>query len=133
MRWGCIQHGCCYGHPTLLPWAITITDHKAAMPKHLLGASLHPVQLYESLGCLLIFLFVQFFIMRRIKAEKASPGLAFIFSVGLYSVFRFFIEFIRATDRGVLRTELLSTTQVLIMASLAAIGFLYRRWSRAVS
>ena len=133
MRLGCIQHGCCYGHPTTLPWAVIFTDARSALPKHLLGAALHPVQLYESLGCILVFLFVHFVVMARIKKGKAAPGSAFLFSVGLYSAFRFFIEFIRATDRGILRTHMFSTTQVLTVLSLAAVALLYRRWSRTSS
>lgn len=52
-RLGCVSAGCCYGGPTDLPWAITYSSPDVAGAP--LNIPVHPVQLYESLGNLLIF------------------------------------------------------------------------------
>src|SRR5579864_2743486 len=50
-RWGCFFAGCCYGKPTPLPWAVQFKDPASLAP---LGVHLHHVQIYESIGNLLI-------------------------------------------------------------------------------
>jgi len=58
-RIGCFMAGDDYGRPTNVPWAVTFTDPDAAsIGGAPLGVRLHPVQLYESLVCLLLFLFL---------------------------------------------------------------------------
>ena len=48
-RLGCFMAGCCYGHETNVPWAVTFTNPLArenvGTP---LGVPLHPTQLYEA-------------------------------------------------------------------------------------
>src|SRR5579864_6227717 len=55
-RLGCFSAGCCWGVPTHLPWAVTFANPRAkelvGVP---LGVGLHPTQLYESLGELIVF------------------------------------------------------------------------------
>src|SRR5580692_3271326 len=55
-RLGCFSAGCCWGVPAHLPWAVTFTNPRAnqlvGVP---LDVPLHPTQLYESLGELIIF------------------------------------------------------------------------------
>lgn len=42
-RFGCFLNGCCYGHPTELPWAVHFpADHETH------GQGVHPTQLYEA-------------------------------------------------------------------------------------
>lgn len=53
----------------------------------------HEVSLYLSLGALLIF-FILLFLKNKIKI---AGGLAFVF-LGLYSVMRFLVDFLRASD-----------------------------------
>ncbi|MDO8757424.1 MAG: prolipoprotein diacylglyceryl transferase, partial [Elusimicrobiota bacterium] len=53
-RLGCFLAGCCYGRPTELPWGIVFTDPRAMVPAELLGVRLHPTQLYEAVGIMLI-------------------------------------------------------------------------------
>ena len=74
-RIGCFFAGCCYGTPTDLPWA---------------HAGRHPVQLYESLGALVLFGLV--LVGRK---RRHVPGEGFLaFGVG-YGVLRFGLEFVR--------------------------------------
>lgn len=79
MRVGCLLHGCCYGRPTELPWALALH-----------GARVHPTQLYEALGSLAIFLYVD---------RRRGRG-ALWASVGLYAALRFAVDFVRAGDPG---------------------------------
>src|SRR5438093_3784602 len=48
-RFGCFFAGCCYGKPTIVPWAITFTSPAAAANVGTpLNIPLHPTQLYEA-------------------------------------------------------------------------------------
>lgn len=49
---GSFLNGSAYGTPTDLPWAVVFTDPRGQAP---LGIPLHPTQLYEALGGLLLF------------------------------------------------------------------------------
>src|SRR5689334_22475371 len=55
-RIGCFMAGDDYGRATAVPWAVTFTDPDAAnIGGAPLGVPLHPVQLYESVVCLVLF------------------------------------------------------------------------------
>lgn len=106
-RIGCWFAGCCYGRPmvfTLLGYHFTR----------------FPTQLAESLFFLLLFILLQLFIKkRRIPVVVLS-----------YSVFRFFIEFLRGDDRGTLIPgSPLSPAQTiaLALATVTLGALLYRR------
>ncbi len=98
-RVGCLLGGCCFGTPTNLPWSIKYGPGFMAYNAHLdnghihfsdqLSLAVHPTQLYQIIGCLLI----AFIVWRMRKYWKASGNL-FLFSVLLYIGFRFFIEFL---------------------------------------
>lgn len=49
---GSFLNGSSYGTPTALPWAVVFTDPRGQAP---LGVPLHPTQLYEALGGILLF------------------------------------------------------------------------------
>lgn len=90
-RIGCFMNGCCYGAPTSLPWAIRFRENGILTPPS------HPTQIYSALASILIFL-----ILTRIEKfsaesehQKANVGLVFISYLGLYSIYRFLIEFLR--------------------------------------
>jgi len=82
-RIGCFLRGCCYGIETALPWGIQY-----------MGQIRHPTQLYSSLALLIIFIFLS-----KQKYKKNFNGALFLTYIIIYSVFRFFIEFIRAEPR----------------------------------
>jgi phosphatidylglycerol:prolipoprotein diacylglycerol transferase len=82
-RIGCFLRGCCYGISTTLPWGINY-----------LQETRHPTQLYSSLALLIIFIFLS-----KQKYKKNFNGSLFLTYIIIYSVFRFFIEFIRTEPR----------------------------------
>ncbi len=87
-RLGCFLAGCCYGKKSTLPWSI-----------YLNGAHREPVQLYESAFLILLGLVL----IKKINHAKEGWKLILTYLVS-YSVFRFFIEFIRGDE---LRGEVL--------------------------
>lgn len=89
-RLGCFSAGCCYGRPADLPWAVTFRDPDSLAR---LNIPLHPTQLYESLGGLLMFL-----LLIIMKKKKSFDGQLFWSFVFLYSIIRFIIEFFRGSE-----------------------------------
>jgi phosphatidylglycerol:prolipoprotein diacylglycerol transferase len=128
-RIGCLMAGDDYGRPTSLPWAVTFTDPDAA---HIggapLGIPLHPVQLYESVVCLVLFA-----VLVRLRRHKRFDGEIILAYTLLYAVARFVLEFFRGdADRGFVFGGLLSTSQFIaaILAPAAvALWFVRRRRS----
>jgi phosphatidylglycerol:prolipoprotein diacylglycerol transferase len=120
-RIGCLSAGCCYGKPTDLPWGIRFTDKYAfentGVP---LNIPLHPTQLYESLGALLIFAYLTW----RLYHKRFS-GQVILEFLALYSILRFVIEFYRYDDRGFVLYELLSTSQFIGILTLLGSVLVY--------
>ena len=108
-RIGCFFAGCCYGRETDLPIAITYTQSQYA-PNNV---SLMPTQLISSLGDFCIFVFLIFY-SRRKKADGTVGAMYCI----LYSIGRFFVEFLRNDYRG--NVGILSTSQFIAIACLGA-------------
>lgn len=111
-RIGCFMAGDDYGRTTSVAWAVTFTDPDAAkIGGAPLGVSLHPVQLYESIVCLLLFFFLVW--LSRRKRFDGEVILSYAF---LYAVARFFLEFFRGdADRGFIMNGLLSTSQFIAL------------------
>ena len=114
-RIGCFMAGDDYGRPTDLPWAVTFRHSDAAdIGGAPLGIPLHPVQLYESLTCLLLF----FFLVRLARHKKFDGEIILAYS-SLYALARYFLEFLRGDpDRGFVLGGLLSTSQVIAVIAL---------------
>ena len=108
-RIGCFLNGCCHGHATDLPWAVTFPPDGACV---LPGEPLHPSQLYASAASLMIF-----FILVRLKPVFKQASHLFLSYLMLYSVYRFLVEFTRA---GV-TAEPLSANSWLTVAQAASI------------
>lgn len=79
-RWGNFVNQEAYGGPTDLPWALIVN-----------GQKVHPTFLYESIGDILIFLFLYFYVTKKQKYVGLPTGLYFI----LYGILRFFVEGLR--------------------------------------
>jgi len=92
LRFSCFAEGCCWGTPTALPWAVQYFNPEAIMPW--LGIPVHPVQLYESLGALIIEL-----VLWRFLLLKKHQGQLFLIFLAAYSVLRIITEFFRG-DAG---------------------------------
>ena len=127
-RIGCFMAGDDYGRPTDLPWAVTFTDPNAAsIGGAPLGVPLHPVQLYESIVCLLLF-----GVLVRLSRHKRFDGQVILAYTLLYAMARFVLEFFRGdADRGFMFGGLLSTSQVIatILGPAAIALWLARRRS----
>jgi phosphatidylglycerol:prolipoprotein diacylglycerol transferase len=122
-RLGCLMAGCCYGRPTDVAWAVTFTDPAANFNVGTpLNTPLHPTQVYEALAGLLMF--VALLVLER--RWRHYPGRTFWTFVLMYSFLRFFIEFYRGDDRGLV-FETVSTSQAIsiVLAPLAVFMLWY--------
>lgn len=126
-RWGCFFSGCCWGTPTDLPWAVTFPEVARRLHAGLPAVPLHPTQIYFSLVSLAIL-----GVLALAYRRKRFHGQIITIYLVLYSVTRFFLEFVRGdADRGFVLGGLLSTSQLiaifLAIAGIAAYVLLDRR------
>ena len=99
-RIGCLIGGCCFGKPCDLPWAVQYSKNSDAYHHHLQSGlvsfdqshslSVHPTQLYQIIGCLIIA-----FLVYRYRNYWKAKGSLFLFTVLMYGVLRFMTEFFR--------------------------------------
>lgn len=104
-RIGCLMAGCCYGR---------VTDSWIGVWNSYLGEKTVPVQLFEAIFLLALSTFL---IFRCVRGK--TYGLP-IYLVS-YGVWRFFIEYLRADDRGATSIGFLSPSQLTAII-LAAVG-----------
>lgn len=88
-RIGCFLTGCCYGIKTNLPIGVDFGD----------GVPRIPTQLIEMTFCFILFIY---FFYKQKKDKNLMPGILFKNLVLYYFIFRFFIEFIRDTEKNIL-------------------------------
>lgn len=122
MRIGCLLNGCCHGLPTSLPWGVVFRGRCAVTPS-LRGIPLHPTQLYEAAGALVIFLVVDRVVRPRVKDGRLVAGDGMWASAFLYACLRFAVDFVRAQDPTVLIVKpapFLSLVQWACLATIAA-------------
>ncbi len=84
-RLGCLLNGCCYGTVCNYSWGMQFA---AAGPE-----KVHPTQLYESLGALLIW-----YLLYKLRPRRRNYGEIFLACMASYGLLRFFIEFVRAEN-----------------------------------
>ena len=124
-RVGCFLAGCCWGKPTQCFLGVKFTHPETfAGIKNVL---VHPSQLYESFGTLMIF----FYLWWRFKDRKYK-GQIFFHGLMLYSIVRFLIEYFRGDEyRGYVFNGLVSYSQLVSLAilpfALAGIYFYSRK------
>jgi phosphatidylglycerol:prolipoprotein diacylglycerol transferase len=123
-RWGCFAAGCCFGHATHVPWAVTFRDPASLINSELIDVPVHPVQLYESAGNFLLAL-----LLAAGLRKKWPAGRVFILYLLLYGISRFIYEIFRGDERGTVFGGMLSTSQFLaiLTVAVAAALFVYRR------
>ncbi len=86
-RIGCFLRGCCYGKPTDSIIGVYCSEQ---------GAKLFPSQIISA-----IWLVIIFFILKSLSKKKRHPGEIFLAYLILYSLKRFFVEFIRGDSPAV--------------------------------
>lgn len=86
-RVGCLLNGCCYGVECNLSWAIVYSSPDSFAP---IGIPVHPTQIYE-----IIFLLISFVALLRLRGRFQPDGSLFMVYLGMYSVWRFGIGFLR--------------------------------------
>lgn len=111
-RWGNFFNGEAHGGPTDLPWAILVD-----------GVRVHPTFLYESIWCLLLFIFLSWWDKNKRQAHGQTLALYGI----LYSVERFLVESLR-TDS--LMIGPFRQAQVISICAIIAGIILYRYSSK---
>ena len=118
-RIGCTMAGCCYGKVCHAPFAIVFTNPHSAAP---LNVPLWPTEPVSSAANFLIAL-ILYILYRRGKV----PGEVFGFYLIFYGIFRFLIEFVRATPKEILGT--FSNNQIIsiIMVAAGIAIVIYRR------
>ena len=79
VRIGNFINGEIVGRVTTLPWGMKFDNYKGLR---------HPSQLYEAFKNLLLF-----FILLKLHFKKLKPGILFWTFIGLFSTFRFIVEF----------------------------------------
>ncbi len=89
-RIGCFFAGCCYGSPTAMWIGVKYPINSVPYLHYHANVKIHPVQLYESLGLLIIFLILKY-------TDLSKRFAIYLIS---YSILRFFIELFRADSRG---------------------------------
>ena len=119
-RIGCFAAGCCYGHPTHVPWAVVFTNPTSQVDASLLGIPIHPTQLYE-----MIVEFVNFALLYWLIKRKRFEGQIVGLYMFIYGIARFFLEFLRG-DPG--RGEffgIITGTQAIAIGLVIAGGVLW--------
>jgi phosphatidylglycerol:prolipoprotein diacylglycerol transferase len=126
-RIGCFLAGCCWGRPTTMPWGVSFNDPDTFAAVR--GVPVHPTQLYESFGALLLY----FYLLVRFKSRKYI-GQIFFEGLAIYSLLRFGIEYFRGDDyRGYVLGGHISYSQLVSLFILPfAVGgmILYHRKNR---
>lgn len=115
-RIGCLLAGCCYGTPV---------DPSFPLAVNLAGTTRHPTQLYEAAG--LALLAAATALMPARVTRRA--GATFLVYLGGYALLRVVVEHWRGDDveRGFVIPSVLSTSQALAVAMLAATAALFYR------
>ena len=128
-RLGCFAAGCCCGRPAALPWAVRFTNPACLVAPRLLGVPLHPVQLYEALGDLCVFLALYFLVLPQVELGRLPFGTLSGLYFAAYGALRFFLEFYRAdTVPGLLGlTGGQNLSLVLLASGLALAAWVRRR------
>ncbi|HUJ73144.1 MAG TPA: prolipoprotein diacylglyceryl transferase [Verrucomicrobiae bacterium] len=104
-RLGCFFNGCCFGRACTLPWAVRFP------PPHVMaGIPVHPTELYEVLGNLVIFAGLSAFFRHR-----RFEGQIWWLYVLSYGVLRFVVDFFRG-DYATYYFGVLTIGQLVAMA-----------------
>jgi len=99
-RVGCFLNGCCYGHPTRLPWGVVFPpDSFAGLEFGLVPV--HPAQLYFAAAGLVLFV-VGWILRRRVRV----PGVLLWSLIALLALVRIPLDLTRAYEAEAMVVEL---------------------------
>lgn len=107
-RWGNYFNSEAHGGPTNLPWGILVD-----------GQTVHPTFLYESIWCLIMF-----GVLLVVDNNKKFMGQVFLSYGMLYSLERFFVEYLRTDSLmlfGIIKQAMLLSAIVFIVCMIAYI------------
>ena len=119
-RIGCTINGCCYGVKTSLPWGIVYTHPDSLGP---LGVAVHPTQVYE-----LIFGLIVFGILLKLRGRFKPDGSLFLIYLGLYSVWRIGIDFLREGTPFLFGLHQAQVIGIIVLAITISLLALRTRW-----
>lgn len=123
-RIGAFCGGLAWGRPTAAAWGVTYRSVVAYLWYHVpLDVKLHPVQLYDAAGSLLILALLLWMGRRRTAMRHGEIAGTWLF---LYGLCRFFVEFYRGDETPVLG-GFLTLPQVLALAAVAGGALLWLR------
>lgn len=132
-RIGCFLNGCCFGLPCSGPLGVVFPEDSLAGWTFPL-VPLHPTQLYNSLGGLLMLGFLLW-----VERYKTFPGFTFLLTLVFYGLLRLVVDFFRYFEESVILFRLgnvpLTINQgiSLVVMILALIFFLRLRSQKTVS
>jgi phosphatidylglycerol---prolipoprotein diacylglyceryl transferase len=108
-RLGCFFSGCCHGVPTNCPLGIPLSSE--LVEPSCRGVPLHPTQLYEAAGLLLLFP-----LLWRLWPRRSFDGQVVLLFFLVYAVLRGIIETVRGDSvRGFVLDGWLTTSQFVLL------------------
>ncbi len=133
-RLGCFTNSCCWGDLCRAPWGVVFPKDSGIYDFHttehllhiddLLPLPVHPTQLYETLGLIIIF-----FLLRMIYHNKQYNGQVLLWYFCLYGAWRFFDENFRGDSPhatfGMTASQLIALSACLISGFIIFILYLF--------
>lgn len=117
-RWGNFVNQEAFGTVTNLPWGMA--------SENTLNQTVHPCFLYESLGCLLCFIFLHWYSLNK----KYSKGKIFLIYIAIYGVLRTLIEGLR-TDSLIIPGTFIRVSQLLsVILVIISVSILFKKQYR---
>ena len=139
MRVGCFSAGCCFGKPILLPWSVQYPVNTLAHFFHFqqglihapdaFSFPVHPVQLYEMAGALMVFALLIVW-RKRLKAPGSLLALSFILTLSVRFLTEFFRDPLAHSIGGNYWWVMNSTQWGIILVAAALVLVLLRRETR---
>ena len=123
-RWANYYYQELYGFPTNLPWAIYI-DKEKRLTEFKEFSHFHPLFLYEFIWSLIIFSIV--LVISRRYSKYLLKGELFMIYASLYSLGRFFIEYLKPNVWRIFEIPAAQLISILIIIACMTITHIRRR------
>ena len=117
-RIGCLLGGCCYGKVTTSKLGVAFPNNAKENIFHY-GLKRYPTQLFEAIILLLILMVILFVLKNKFKSYLI-----------LYSISRFFLEFLRGDDRGSVLINISPAQTISILIILVIISMTFFKKSK---